>query len=204
LKPFPGYVRYALPLAPLLIILGAAFVHALMQRFHWSDAMRGVATAAMILAAAAPALYLSLRINGPTGDDPRVTVPATVLASEPRTAFDHYARFGGVKPQASPQLRPTAATADIFVSSSFAYERFAQFGGAPEEPDPTRTKAAYYAALFKLPYLEVANGRPSFAFFNPVLRIVALDGNGNRLSRIAAALQHDAPNLNVRFVNTGP
>ncbi len=204
LKPFPGYVRYALPLAPLLIILGAAFVHALMQRFHWSDAMRGVATAAMILAAAAPALYLSLRINDPTGDDPRVTVPATVLASEPRTAFDHYARFGGVKPQASPQLRPTAATADIFVSSSFAYERFAQFGGAPEEPDPTRTKAAYYAALFKLPYLEVANGRPSFAFFNPVLRIVALDGNGNRLSRIAAALQHDAPNLNVRFVNTEP
>jgi hypothetical protein len=109
-----------------------------------------------------------------------------------------------VKPQASPQLRPTAATADIVVTSSFAYERFAQFGGAPEEPGPTRAKAAYYAALFKLPYLEVTNDRPSFAFFNPVLRIVALDGNGNRLSPIAAALQHDAPNLNVRSVNTEP
>lgn len=200
LKPFPGYVRYALPLAPLLIILGAAFVQELMQRrFGWTGG--GLIAAAIILAAAAPALTLSLRINGPTSEDPRLLVPATVLSSEPRAAFDHYTRFAGAGKQASPQLRPTAANADIFVTSSFAYDRFAQFGAAPEQPEPTRAKAAYYAALFKLPYLEVASGRPSYAFFNPVLRIVALDGNGDRLAPIAAALRRDAPNLTIQFVN---
>ncbi len=61
----------------------------------------------------------------------------------------------------------------------------------------------YYDELFKLPYIEADNGRPSFAFFNPTLRIVALDGNAGRLKPIAEALRQSAPNLNVTFVNTG-
>jgi hypothetical protein len=32
LKPYPGYARYALPLAPLLIILGTSFVYELTRR----------------------------------------------------------------------------------------------------------------------------------------------------------------------------
>ena len=33
LKPFPGFARYTLPLAPLLIILGAAFIRELSERY---------------------------------------------------------------------------------------------------------------------------------------------------------------------------
>ena len=78
LKPFPGYVRYMLPLAPLLIILGAAFVYELTRRLAAiggfaliGAAMSGLVAAAIVLTAAAPALILSLRINGPMTEDPR-------------------------------------------------------------------------------------------------------------------------------------
>jgi hypothetical protein len=82
-----------------------------------------------------------------------------------------------------------------FRDFELAYDRFAHFGARPEQPEPTRAKAAYYAALFKLPYLEVASRRPSFAFFNPVLRIVA-----RRKWHPAGG----APDLTVRLANTKP
>jgi pimeloyl-ACP methyl ester carboxylesterase len=160
--------------------------------------------AVLVLAAALPALCSSLHINGPAGDDPRSVVPAAVLRSNPQAAFDHYTRFAGSAGHAPAQPRPTAETADIFVTSNFAYDRFAQFGASSEQPDSTHAKAAYYAALFKLPYLEVTNGRPSYAFFNPVIRIVALDGDRDRLAPIATALRHDAPGLTIQFVNAAP
>jgi hypothetical protein len=203
LKPFPGYVRYVLPLAPLLIILGAAFVYELLQR-RFGAMASGMTAAILVLAAAIPALCSSLHINGPAGADPRATVSAAVLSTDPRAAFDHYTRFAGPGGQTPAQPRPTASTADIFVTSSFAYDRFAQFGASSAQPEPTHAKAAYYAALFKLPYLEVTSDRPSYAFFNPVLRIVALDGDRDRLAPIAAALQRDAPGLTIQFVNAEP
>jgi DNA-binding transcriptional LysR family regulator len=49
----------------------------------------------------------------------------------------------------------------------------------------------------------VSNGRPAFAFFNPVFRIVALDGDVAHLSRLAAELRAQYPNLRVQLVNGG-
>jgi hypothetical protein len=202
LKPFPGYPRYMLPLAPLLIILGAAFIYELARRMV--GATSGLLAAAVMLAAALPALYLSLRINGPAQEDPRAVVPDAVSISAPRTGFDHYTRFARAEAEPSAPIRPTAADADLFVTSSFAYGRFLQFGAGPGQPERTRAKAAYYAEVFRRPYLEVTNGRPSYAFFNPVLRIVALAGQAERLAPIAAAIRARAPGLSVRLVEAGP
>ena len=115
--------------------------------------------------------------------------------------FGYYTHFSPVGGPASLQKWPTAAMADIFVTSSFTYGRYAKFGGSPEQSELTREKAAYFADLFKLPYLEVT-GRPSFAFFNAVIRIVALDGNSVRLAPIAASLRQSAPDLKVKRANT--
>jgi hypothetical protein len=199
LKPYPGYARYALPLAPLLIIRGTSFVYELTRR-RFGPTSDFIAAAA-ILAAAGPALYLSALINGPIEKDTRALVPAAVLSGVSRTTFDYYTHFSSVGGPASLQKWPTAAMADIFVTSSFSYGRYAKFGELPKQSERTRQKAAYFADLFKLPYLEVT-GRPSFAFFNPVIRIVALDGNGAGLAPIAAALRQSAPDLSVRVVNT--
>ena len=203
LKPYPGFARYMLPLAPLLIVLGAAFVCGLMQHLHFR-LENGVA-AVIVLAAALPALHLSLLINGPTQEDLRSVIPTIVVANEPRTAFDSYTRFsgvGGVGRQASIKSPATAATDNILVTSSFTYDRYAEFDTAPQQPKGTRAVATYYANLFRLPYLEVKSSRPSYGFFNPVIRIVALDGRSERLAPIAAALRHSQPMPNLRFVNT--
>ena len=87
---------------------------------------------------------------------------------------------------------PDAATADVFVTSSFRYARFTD-AGARAQRWRTRDMADRYAALFEKPYLEVTNGRPTYAFFNPVLRIVALDGDPARLQPIAAKLRRRHP-----------
>lgn len=74
---------------------------------------------------------------------------------------------------------------------------------APPICKATRSEAGppRYADLFKRPYLEVSNGRPAFAFFNPVFRIVALDGDEAHLARLAAALRSQYPGLSVAPVN---
>ena len=201
LKPFPGFARYMLPLAPLLIILGTCTIYEIARRGFGSAA--SYVAAALVLAAAAPALYASLRINGPLAEDPRSVVPDVVLRSDPKAAFDFYSHFAPVGGPASKQIWPTAATASTFVTSSLNYDRYVRFGLTEGQIERTHSRAVYYDGLFKLPYLEAENGRPAFAFFNPTLRIVALDGNAGRLKPIAEALRQSAPNLNVTFVNAG-
>jgi 4-amino-4-deoxy-L-arabinose transferase-like glycosyltransferase len=202
LKPYPGYARYMLPLAPLLIILGAAFVHELLQHARLPSVLAALA----VLAAALPAVYFSLLINGPPAEDLRLVVPPTVIALEPRTVFDSYTRIsgiGGVGRQASIKAPATPATDDILVTSNFTYDRYTRFGDASMQPKDTRSVAAYYAYMFQQPYLEVNNHRPSYGFFNPVIRIVELDGRRDRLDEIAAALRRSHPTLDLKFSTQG-
>ena len=123
-----------------------------------------------------------------------------MLSSDPRAKFGFYSHFAPLGGPASNQIWPTAATADTFVSC-LNYERYVRFGLTEGQIERTHSSAVHYDELFKLPYLEADNGRPSFAFFNPALRVVALDGNAERLKPIAQALQREAPNLRVTFVN---
>jgi hypothetical protein len=64
--------------------------------------------------------------------------------------------------------------------------------------------ASYYRKLFSQPYLDVSNGRPTSAYFNPVVRIVALDGSVARLESIAAEIRAAAPGLTVRLTDQAP
>jgi hypothetical protein len=210
LKPYPGFARYMLPMSPLLIILGAALICDLIQRIRPES---GTAAAIIVLCAALPPLYQSILINGPKQEDLRSFVPDVVAAVEPRTAFDSYTRFLGSgwaeRPCADAASAPYvcdldrgehAPTSDnIMVTSNLTYDRYIPFGTAPQQPPETRAAATYYNNLFKLPYLEVATGRPSFGYFNPVIRIIALDGRSERLTPIAAALQRHGPKPILRF-----
>jgi hypothetical protein len=200
-KPFPNFQRYMVPVVPLLVILGAAFVYELCRRLHpaWST----TATTAVILAAAAPALYSALRIAGPPEEDLRRIVPPVVLRDTPNAAFDHYATLGGAGGQSAVRGTPPAEHTSILVTSNLTYDRYGGFGSADVQPHETRGRAAAYRNLFTHPYLELSNGRPTFAFFNPVLRIVALDGDTEHLRSIAAALRRDHPNVSVALVGAG-
>jgi dolichyl-phosphate-mannose-protein mannosyltransferase len=198
LKPFPGFARYMVPVAPLLVILGGAFIYELARR-RWTGNTSALIAAGVLLGAALPALYLSLRVNAPLQENPRSVISALDFGDNGRIAFDSYTRFAGPAGTVA-STPPDATTADIFVTSSFRYGRFADAGGRTQR-GRTRNMAARYAALFEKPYLEVTNGRPAYAFFNPVLRIVALDGDPTRLQPIASKLRKAAPGFGIRLVN---
>ncbi|MGH6825883.1 glycosyltransferase family 39 protein [Methyloceanibacter sp.] len=192
LKPFPDFSRYMLPLVSLLIILGASFIHELLTRFD----RRGAVAAIAVLLAAVPALSMSLRINSPDVD-PRTIVPPIVAASGARVIFDRYADYERNRRILGINFRPNKGMADIVVTSSLAYDRFA----LDAAPGPM---AAYYRELSSRPHLDVSNGRPTLAYFNPVVRIVALDGSVARLEKIAAEIRAAAPVLAVRLIDPPP
>jgi 4-amino-4-deoxy-L-arabinose transferase-like glycosyltransferase len=122
LKPYPGFVRYMVPVAPLLVILGGTFIYELARRRMQITASASLA-AAVLLVAALPALYLSLRINGPAQENPRSVISAFDFDNNGRIAFDSYTRFAGPAGTID-STPPDATTADIFVTSSFRYDRF--------------------------------------------------------------------------------
>lgn len=193
LKPFPDFSRYMLPLVPLLIILGASFIYELSSRFD----RRGVIAAIAVLVAAVPALSMSLRINS-LDVDPRTIVPPIVAASGGRAVFDRYSDYQLNRTILGLASRPANDVADIVVTANLAYDRF-DFAVAPEG-SRLAERVAYYRNLFSRPHLEVSNGRPTVAYFNPVLRIVALDGSVARLQKIAGDIRAAAPSLTVRLV----
>ena len=66
------------------------------------------------------------------------------------------------------------------VTANLAYDRFRSY--AARKDWVSRPTGSYYRRLNALPHLDVSNGRPTLGYFNPVLRIVALDGNIERAS----------------------
>jgi len=188
LKPFPDFARYMLPLVPLLLILGASVIYELAVRWD----RRGILAAIVLLLAAVPALVMSVRINSPDVD-PRGVVPSIVAASGARVIFDRYSDYERNRRILGIKFRPTKDMADIVVTSNLAYDRFA-LEAAPG------AMAAYYRGLSAKPHLDVSNGRPTVAYFNPALRIVAMDGSVDRLKRIAAEIEAAAPSLKVELI----
>ena len=170
-----------LPLVPLLIMLAASFIHELLSRWD----RRGAIAAIAVLLAAVPALSMSLRINSPDVD-PRNVVPPIVVASGARVVFDRYSDYQLSRTILGLLSRPTKDVADIVVTSNLAYDRF-DFS-VPRKGSNSAKRAAYYRELSSRPHLDVSNGRPTLAYFNPVVRIVALDGSVARLEKIAARL----------------
>ena len=184
-KSYPGFHRYMVPVAPLLVILGTAFVYepgatalAAMERrgrVHRHSA-GGLARAPCLLSH-------RRRAGGAT--------------------FERYARLGVKGGQMTAHGRAPLKPTALLVTSNLAYARYGALATADLQDHEIRGRAARYAELFRRPYLEVSNGRSTFAFFNPVLRIVALDGDATHLERLAAALRGEYPGLRLTLVNAG-
>ena len=198
LKPYPDVTRYMLPLAPLLAILATSFFYELFRRRD----RRAIIAAVVVAAAAIPALVTSVRING-GGQDPRAVVPQILAATGARIAMDRHSDYDASREfVGEPWLRPTAQTADIVVTANLVYDRFRSY--AARKDWVSRPTGSYYRRLNALPHLDVSNGRPTLGYFNPVLRIVALEGNIERLQQISAAITAAAPEFKVRLIDRKP
>lgn len=198
LKPYPDVTRYMLPLAPLLAILATSFFYGLFKRRD----SRAIIAAVVVVAAAIPALWTSVRVNG-GGQDPRAVVPQILAATGARIATDRYTDYDASRDfLGEAWLRPTAQTADIVVTANLVYDRYRSY--AARKDRVSRPLSGYYRRLNALPHLDVSNGRPTLGYFNPALRIVAMDGNVERLRQISAAIAAAAPEFKVRLIDRRP
>jgi 4-amino-4-deoxy-L-arabinose transferase-like glycosyltransferase len=194
LKPYPDVSRYMLTLAPLLIILATSFLYELLVRRD----RRGIVAAIVVVAAAIPALLTSLRING-TDQDPRAVVPQILAATGARLAIDRYADYDSSrKLLGDATMRPAADAVAIVATANLVYDRFRSYAARKELV--SWLMAGYYRGLNALPHLDVSNGRPTFGYFNPVVRIVAMDGDVGRLKTIAEAIHAAAPGFTVKLL----
>jgi hypothetical protein len=100
--------------------------------------------------------------------------------------------------------RAPAERTTLLVTSSFVYDRYLAYGVDSRQSGEIRGAAAHYGELFTHPFLELSNGRPAFAFFNPVLRIVALDDDAEHLRSLAAKLHREHSNVTVTLVDPDP
>jgi hypothetical protein len=94
---------------------------------------------------------------------------------------------------------PSAADTQILVTSTFNYDRYRHYGALDLQSARTHAVAQFFAQALARPHLDISNGRPAFGFFNPTTTIVALDGNRERLSRIARLIEATDASLTVRW-----
>jgi hypothetical protein len=197
LRPYPDFARYMVPLVPLLMILGAAFINEWAERYRTGT---GAAVAIVVLlAAAVPGAWLSFRINVGAFDDPRRLLPEIVANAPGRLIIDSYAGYYPSAPVAWRDPLPTVADATILVTSSFDYERYVLWGMLPQQPVRTQEVAEFFAQTLALPRIDLSNGRPSFGFFNPTTSIIAMDGNAERLVPVAELIARVAPTVVVHW-----
>ena len=141
------------PVAPLFVILGAAFVYELAERLlpEWSGAVAAVT----IVVAALPALYVSYRIAGSPEEDLRAMVPQVVIEDTPDAAFDRYTHFNHRRGQIAMHGIPEPARSTILVTSNFVYDRYRVLGTADLQTDEIKAGP---------PAMPICSGAPTSKF----------------------------------------
>jgi len=195
LKPIPNAQRYMVPAAPLLIILGASFVETLLSRF--SERSAAIAAPTMILLCAVPAFLATYVIVSTARHDVRRIVPQIAGSFGPGVHMDTFVSLDrDLEIGLVPWTRGSSDPVQIFATSSFIYDRIDDHADHPSQPARTRRASRFYKELFRHPYLEISSG-PSFGFLNPVIRIVAVSDDIDRLATIRQAVLAADPALDV-------
>jgi len=180
LKPYPDFMRYMIPTAPLWIyfaVWAVARLESALPR-RWGHA---AARALGVLVVAVP-LQSSIRLDYHLTRDTRTRVEHFI--SQPDVFLGHYTTAGHRRSSRRlftsglDQIRPR-----LVVVSSFAYERFEYGATLENQPGQVRRGSRHFALLFRQPYQEIQPAYRSFAFSNPTLRIVDFSAEAWKSSR---------------------
>jgi len=181
LKPWPDFSRYMMPIVPPLLyfawkgIATAATHDRNSGRSGWTFA---AGLAALVLLPA----YMSVRLVSGLADDTRVQAAAWLERHPGWATFEAYSGEG-TSVRSAVELDPAewrAKGVDYLVASSFMYDRYATGAQLPNQrPEIYRTHERYME-LFGLPYVEFSPAYRTFAFSNPVIRIIDLRDSTSR------------------------
>jgi hypothetical protein len=172
LKPWPDFSRYMLPVVPPLLYFGWQGIERagrIAGRQGWVFAV-GLALLVVLPS------YTSARLVVGLADDTRTRAAAWLESRPGRAIFETYSGEG-ISVRSVVEMDPEAWRArgvDYLVASSFMYDRYATGARLRDQRPEIYRIHALYVDLFTRPYVEFAPAYRSFAFSNPVIRIVDL------------------------------
>jgi hypothetical protein len=171
LKPWPDFMRYAIPVVPVLCVLGVAALWRVGgiragRRWWLVSALAGFALAV----SARDSLLLVHHLTRDTRELAVAEVQRIGLPTVPEsfTPLPNRVRSLTSLDVERERARGTA----LLVANSFMYERYFAAIKHSEPNRSVRRRVNRYEQLFRYPYVEIHPRYKSFAFSNPTIRII--------------------------------
>jgi Dolichyl-phosphate-mannose-protein mannosyltransferase len=179
LKPFPGFIRYGLPLIPVLSYLCMKSIQLSVDFFprRVGFLLFLILTTSVIVFPASDSVKLDYYLNR----DTRGEVDGVLATQQESKIIDPYAKTFGQQSGAIKAHLARLTDLDLeskdqgictVVSSNFMHDRYLFAGKLKNQDADVYTKQQLYLKLFKYPYTEIAPIYKSFAFSNPTLRVI--------------------------------
>ncbi|MBF2080579.1 MAG: phospholipid carrier-dependent glycosyltransferase [Synechococcales cyanobacterium T60_A2020_003] len=170
LKPWPDFMRYIVPLIPILAYMGMQLVHLIANYVPLEvRSFSALAlTTILVLFPFIDSVKLSYYLNRDTRDQ----VNEIMLSKAEPIVYEAY-----VKPFVYPPEYPRLTEFNpqevcTMIASSFMYERYLLAGTLSNQAPDVYEKNQQYLKLFQYPYTEISPKHRSFAFSNPTLRVI--------------------------------
>jgi 4-amino-4-deoxy-L-arabinose transferase-like glycosyltransferase len=201
LKAWPDPGRYALPLVlPLAYFAGATIDQSarwLAKRAFWPATITLAAFRTVVTITLVPNMITGLRLVAGLADDTRIVVGGLLVERRLQVATENYGTSFGIHVSSIAEIDLCRIDPNIryLVASSFQYGRFA-FGAFHSGASNADARAVWkrYQAIFRIPYHEVRPYFKSYAFSNPIIRVVDLEAVGaanEHREKCEAALRPD-------------
>jgi hypothetical protein len=180
LKPAPDFMRYMLPIAPMLLLIGWLGVE---RAYRLLRMCTGRLPGYALLAVAAFSLLLfpaydSANIVANLVDDTRISAAAFIYGLGEGYIYEAYAlpRYGDqdfVESAADIDIGKAADEGICHVlTSSMEYNRYYYGLKCANQKEEVYRRHRGYERLFQYPYVEIHPKYKTFAFSNPVIRII--------------------------------
>jgi 4-amino-4-deoxy-L-arabinose transferase-like glycosyltransferase len=181
MKTFPDFMRYMIPIVPAMIYFACKAISKIsqwMQRYPAKTMVPGVPWVLAGAVVLVPA-YDSWRLDSHLIDDTRLQARQWIDAAQGETWGERYTLGKDWKKRYLTEIDISEARNSgvaYLAVSSFSYERFfigSQWSWQNQAVYETHKK---YIRLFSYPYVEIKPAYKTFAFSNPVIRIIDIRG----------------------------
>ena len=172
LKPAPDYARYVLPIVPVVLYFSVKGAELLCRQLPGIGKMVAIPLFGALLIGLP--VWDTIRLGYYLNRDTRKLAAEQIDRLEGTAVIEQYA---GLHPNVwsageltVEELRRRGTA--YLVVSSFMYDRYFLGSRLANQPPSVYQRHQQYERLFSLPYTEIRPGFKSFAFSNPVIRII--------------------------------
>jgi 4-amino-4-deoxy-L-arabinose transferase-like glycosyltransferase len=170
LKPMPDFMRYVIPVVPVLLYFAAKT----MSEISFKNPLLSKSKFILMILSITLPLTVSARLVYHMNKDTRETARRWVEANGGKALYETYASENRDTRCAACMDIPTEQKngTRFLVASSFEYDRYYLGSRIKNLEKKVYLIHRSYTELFKWPYIEIKPRFKSFAYSNPVIRIV--------------------------------